>query len=191
MTYCEVDGCGLITDITFISSDGDVFGAHSKNLEAYGEGFPPISNTTQSGQAFAHLPESSDVVKLILLLVHLQRWPDLGKVPFQLLDGLAEATEKYLMFSAMEICKIHMEYVILYINLPLDSEPRLHRAATSSHPFEVLLYSAKHGHWEIANKAAYQALAHWPDDGMTIRLKERPDIFLAWVRRPNKSHDRC
>lgn len=50
---------------------------------------------------------------LILQLVHLQRWPDLGKISFEALDGLAEATEKYMMFSAMEICKFHMAYVVI------------------------------------------------------------------------------
>jgi len=161
---CIVDECKLTTDVILITSDGHKFGAHSKNLEAHGEAFPPISSTSQSNVPFAHLTELSDVVKLILQLVHLQRWPDLGEIPFQLLDGLADATEKYLMFPAMAICKIHME------------------AATSSHPFEVLLYSAKHGYMEIANKAAYQTLPHWPDDEMTSRLMERPDTFLAWMR---------
>lgn len=58
-----------------------------------------------------------------------------------------------------------------------------HRAAISIHPFEVLIYATKHGHHEISNKAAYQALSLWPDEEITSRLMDRPDVFLAWVSR--------
>jgi hypothetical protein len=46
--------------------------------------------------------------------MHHQRQPDSSKFQFKVLSGLAEAVEKYMVFSAMarEVCKIRMKSVI-------------------------------------------------------------------------------
>jgi hypothetical protein len=93
------------------SSDGILFGAHSTNLETYSSGFPPCSFRNNSIEVVT-LPESSEVLALLLQYMHHQRQPDSSKFQFKVLSGLAEAVEKYMIFSAMEVCNIRMKSVI-------------------------------------------------------------------------------
>jgi len=67
----------------------------------------------------ARLHEKSDIVSLILRYMHNARQPDLSEVPFRILSALAEAVEKYKIYSAMEVCKVHMASV-LFVYSPLD-----------------------------------------------------------------------
>jgi hypothetical protein len=94
------------------SSDGVQYGAHSTNLEIYSGGFPPatLMNAPDPGE-IVQMPEMSAVLKLLLQYMHNDRQPDSSKIPFKVLCPLAEAVEKYMVFSAMEVCKIRMQYV--------------------------------------------------------------------------------
>ncbi|KAJ7123784.1 hypothetical protein C8R43DRAFT_1135837 [Mycena crocata] len=82
----QADNCTLEADVLLRSSDGVLYAAHSKNLELYSDGFPPASF---AGADEIRQPDSSN---------------------FELLAGLAEAAEKYMVYSesAMEVCKIQM-----------------------------------------------------------------------------------
>jgi len=102
--------CPLTADIILRSSDGVQYGAHSINLEIYSGGFPPASSTNVTGE-IVQMPETSAVLKLLLQYMHNDRQPDSSKITFKVLYPLAEAVEKYMVFSAMEVCKIRMQYV--------------------------------------------------------------------------------
>ena len=41
----------------------------------------------------------------------IYRTPDMDALDFATLERLADAAEKYHIFSAMEICRLHMKYV--------------------------------------------------------------------------------
>jgi hypothetical protein len=43
--------------------------------------------------------------------MHNARQPNLSKLPFPTLELLAEAVEKYMVFSAMQVCMMHMGFV--------------------------------------------------------------------------------
>ena len=105
--------CPLTTDVILRSSDGVEYGAHSTNLEIYSGGFPPATSTkvTADPGDIVQMPETSAVLKLLLHYMHNDRQPDSSKIPFSVLYPLAEAVEKYMVFSAMEVCKIRMQYV--------------------------------------------------------------------------------
>ncbi|KAG6906583.1 hypothetical protein DXG01_013069 [Tephrocybe rancida] len=130
--------CQLEVDIILESSDGVRFAAHAQNLERFSEGFPPASFTSSSSSTspVVQLEEKSQVVELLLQFMHLKPQPDIEAIPFPILEELANAVEKYLIFSAMAVCRMCM------------------RDQASSHAMHVLGYAAKHGHKTLANQAA-------------------------------------
>jgi hypothetical protein len=105
--------CRLTVDIVLKSSDGILLGAHSANLEMWSSGFPPASFRNPSGSLdLVPLTEASDVLVLLLQYMHHHRQPDSRKFGFDILPRLAEAAEKYEIFSAMEVCRIRMGLVL-------------------------------------------------------------------------------
>ncbi|KAG6859800.1 hypothetical protein C0995_003832 [Termitomyces sp. Mi166 len=106
----ECPDCSLKTDLIFVSSDGVKFAAHAKNLERYSEGFPPATfNPVETDLQVVHLEEESSTVRLLLQYMHLKPQPDIEKISFTELEELANAVEKYLIFSAMMVCKLCMK----------------------------------------------------------------------------------
>ncbi|KAJ6496297.1 hypothetical protein C8R45DRAFT_823515 [Mycena sanguinolenta] len=94
--------------LLLVVSDGVLFRVHRKNLEICTEGFPPseFSNEGEVGE----LTEKAATLKLLFQFVYLKRHPALDTTPFKVLEPLAEASEKYRVFPAMNICHIRMRY---------------------------------------------------------------------------------
>lgn len=65
------------------------------------------------------MKESSEVVLLLLQFMHRQRQPEMSNLPFEVFAELADAVEKYVVFSAMGVCKKKMECVSCYYLLEL------------------------------------------------------------------------
>jgi hypothetical protein len=63
------------------------------------------------GDEVVQLPESSATLDLLFRFCYPQRHPDLEKLDFDILAALSEATEKYQMFSAINVCKYYMRCV--------------------------------------------------------------------------------
>ena len=66
---------------------------------------------TQGKNAVIQLPEKSATLDLLFQFCYPERHPDLNDVAFDILAELAEAAEKYKVFSAISICKIAMKCV--------------------------------------------------------------------------------
>jgi hypothetical protein len=108
LTPCKViPGCPLQTDIVLVSSDGHRFGTHSKNLGEFTGSFP-LHITPANGEEVQIPDLDSTALPLFLQYVHHHRQPDLSHVSFTTLRELAEAVEKYDVYSATEICKVQM-----------------------------------------------------------------------------------
>jgi hypothetical protein len=99
-----ISECNLGVDVILVSSDGVHFGSHTQNISTFAGTFP----CDTEGSNVISLPESSDVVSLLLQYMHQQRQPDSSKFEFAILSRLADAVEKYNVFSAIEVCNIHM-----------------------------------------------------------------------------------
>lgn len=112
VSFPGIPECSFPVDVILQSSDGVIFGAHSANLEMYSSAFPPAAFGPPTLDDIVLLPEPSEIVSLLLQYMHHHRQPDSSKIPFTVLEGLAEAVEKYVIYSAMEVCKIRMEYVL-------------------------------------------------------------------------------
>ena len=102
--------CAADADLTFRSRDGILFKVHRNNLAAHSEGFSPPPGTTSQDE-FVALLENGDTLDLLFQFMSPQRQPDLAGIMFMKLAELAEAAEKYQVFSAMTVCNIYMTYV--------------------------------------------------------------------------------
>jgi hypothetical protein len=84
-------------------------------------GFPSAVFSGAGGEVVL-MEENSDVLRLMLHYMHPHLpQPDSKAIPFSVLEPLANAVEKYLIYPAMEVCKLRMEYV----NLMVTSSIRL------------------------------------------------------------------
>ncbi|KZP11901.1 hypothetical protein FIBSPDRAFT_173097 [Athelia psychrophila] len=154
--------CAQDADVTFESYDHILFRVHKKNLESTSEGFSPPSGTTTSNE-IVQLSERSEVLDLLFQYAYPQRPPDLTSIPFEVFADLAEAAEKYQMFGAMEFCRLLM------------------KAAYNDHPFEVLLYSTRHGYPELMTLAQRRALKLSPADAFKLFPPASYIAFLSYA----------
>jgi len=93
-------------DVTFLSSDLVAFRLHRKYLEATTGGFPGAEFETQG--ELVRLTEPSSVLEVMFQFVYPRRHPRLDKQDFDSVLAIAEAVEKYEVFSAMNTCETRM-----------------------------------------------------------------------------------
>lgn len=99
-------------DVTFQSSDGIQFKLHRKYLEAYTGAFPGDSARELRSDRptdVTHLTESAEILEILFQFVYPRRHPSLEGLAFKDLAPLAEAVEKYEVYSAMTICQIRLK----------------------------------------------------------------------------------
>ena len=97
-------------DLTVHSGDGVAFKVFSKDLETYSDVFPSREALSDTSEEIV-LPETAKVLELLFQFTRRQRQPDLRCVKFAIIAQLAEAVEKYEVFTAIELCKTHMRSV--------------------------------------------------------------------------------
>ncbi|KAJ6546829.1 hypothetical protein B0H19DRAFT_1162680 [Mycena capillaripes] len=122
-------------DIAFRSGDQIIFRVHIRNLETHSDGFPPSAFCAPGGEV-VNLTEPATTLELLFQYMYPQRQPDLNEIELPLLAELAEAVEKYQVYSAMDICKIFMGNGL------------------QDNPLTVLNYAVRHGYRDIADEAA-------------------------------------
>jgi BTB/POZ domain len=101
---------GPDSDITIQSSDGMNFHVHKSNLDLSSAGFAPSEFNT--ADEVVQFTETSTTLNILFKFCYPERHPDLTTLKFEVLAPLAEAAQKYEVFSAMNICKICMQYVL-------------------------------------------------------------------------------
>ncbi|KAJ7037236.1 hypothetical protein C8F04DRAFT_1093025 [Mycena alexandri] len=171
-------------DVVFKSSDGVLFRVHRKNLEVCTEGFPAGDISTLD--EVIELTESSATLELLFRFMYPQRHPALDVTPFKILEPLAEASEKYQVFPAMNICHIRM------------------RDMVNEHPVEVAVYAAKHDYPYLVSQVApmmiamdlVQVVGMLPGYlvlSWTKYLKEWMNVYhkIALFQGGRHSYDRC
>lgn len=94
--------------MTISSSDGVLFKLHRKNLELHSEGFPGTDIPVQNNEMVL-LTEKASTLELLFQYMYREHQPDLSKLEPDEIAELAEASEKYMVFPAMEICKVYMK----------------------------------------------------------------------------------
>lgn len=96
------------------SSDSVLFKVHRRNLETHSGVFASAEDATRpdNGHETVELSETSDILELLFQFMYPQPQPDLRTLDFKTFAGLAEAAEKYMVFSALTLCRMKMECVI-------------------------------------------------------------------------------
>ncbi|KAJ7612288.1 hypothetical protein FB45DRAFT_940249 [Roridomyces roridus] len=146
-------------DVVFQSCDDILFGIHRANLETNTEGFPP-AEFANTGEIIP-LSESSSTLELLFQFIYPRRHPGLDDIAFEALAALAEAAEKYQVFSAMNICKIRMRDVL------------------PNHAPEILAYASRHDYPHLVYGAAPFTF-DVPLSGVVTALPD--NLILPWVR---------
>ncbi|KAJ7434629.1 hypothetical protein B0H11DRAFT_1938394 [Mycena galericulata] len=148
-------------DITIQSSDGVLFKLHRKNLQVHSVVFADAESATlpENGSEVVQLSETSEILDLLFQFMYPQLQPDLKTLEFRLLAGMAEAAEKYMVFSALTLCRMNMKDCIV------------------QNALEVLNYAVKHGH-DFADEAARQSMNSGVADAMKLL---DPDTFTTWI----------
>ncbi|KAJ7646072.1 hypothetical protein DFH06DRAFT_1211065 [Mycena polygramma] len=136
--------CAPDADITISSSDGVLFKVHRKNLEVHSDIFADAANAARPDNVGEEVPQ-----------------PNLQLVDFETFAGVAEAAEKYVVYSALTLCQMRMKDSII------------------SHPLEVLRYAVKHDHVDLANESAQQSMSCEVAKAMEVLPL---DNFKSWVR---------
>lgn len=98
------------TGVTFRSSDGILFFVHRSNLEAHTEFFPgpDLADIIINPDEETVLTEPSEVLAIIFDFVYPRKQPDMDKTDFKIVLQVAEAVEKYQVFSAMKVCEMRL-----------------------------------------------------------------------------------
>ncbi|KAJ6491919.1 hypothetical protein C8R45DRAFT_989920 [Mycena sanguinolenta] len=146
-------------DVVFQSCDGILFGIHRPNLQTNTEGFPPPEISTKG--EIVPLSESASTFELLFQFIYPRRHPALDEIAFVDLAALAEAAEKYQVFSAMNICRIRMRDVL------------------PDHAPAVLTYAAKHDYPFLVSEASSYAF-DMPLAEVVAVLP--PYLILPWVK---------
>ncbi|KAF8878654.1 hypothetical protein CPB84DRAFT_325793 [Gymnopilus junonius] len=120
-------------DITIQSSDGILFKLHRSNLAGITGAFPGPEIDTQG--EIVHLTEPAKVLEIVFQYVYPRKHPSLKDLDFDTLLQVAEAVEKYDVFSAMNTCEWRLSEFL------------------PDHAVEILAHSVKHGYPESIDKA--------------------------------------
>ncbi|KAF5359938.1 hypothetical protein D9758_013971 [Tetrapyrgos nigripes] len=146
-------------DVVFRSSDNVSFHVHQKHLEVYAEGFPLAKHTTPSQNEIIPLSEKSSTLEHLFQFMLPQRPPELDGLDFEQLMALANASEKYVVYSAQSTCALYM------------------RDFLTSHPEQILKYAATYHHNSVIYTLAPQ-LVMKPLTELANLLPH--DVFVPW-----------
>ncbi|KIK67695.1 hypothetical protein GYMLUDRAFT_237911 [Collybiopsis luxurians FD-317 M1] len=91
-------------DVIIRSSDGVDFRLHKKNLECTTGGFPPAEFPSDLND-IVQLTESANTLEILFHAVYPLPFPSLRGLQFDTLLTLAEAAEKYEIFSMIQACR--------------------------------------------------------------------------------------
>ncbi|TRM57721.1 hypothetical protein BD626DRAFT_614570 [Schizophyllum amplum] len=147
--------------VALVSSDNVRFYIDRAKLERESDAFPPADAQLAPGETVP-LTEDGDTLELLLRFVDREEYVNLDDVEFSLLARLAEAAQKYRVYSAMSLCRVFM------------------RAQHDKHPVEVLVYALKHGHDDIVDLAAPHTVGT-PCSEMHAAMPSTSH-YIAWVR---------
>jgi len=165
-------------DVSIQSSDGVIFKLHRFYLAATAGAFPGTEIGTKG--EIVVLEEPEDVLQVVFQFTYPKRHPSLKGVEFNFLRRVAEAAEKYEVFSAMAICEVRLKYVIFRTVLHFkDLSTGFIREFLPIHAMEILKHALEHDNPDLINEAS-RAISRRP---LHDTLKKLPLTYaFSWVR---------
>ncbi|TRM57747.1 hypothetical protein BD626DRAFT_513926 [Schizophyllum amplum] len=147
------------TTIPFVSYDNVTFHIERAKLERAADFVPP-STVTSSPTDPVPLSEYSDTLDLLFRFVDGEVHVHLDAVDFSRAAQLAEAAEKYMVYSAMTVSHLYM------------------KGQAKEHAIRVFEYAAKHNHRDILDVAAPYTIG---TDLHIIQSRVPASFILPWV----------
>jgi len=97
-------------DVTFKSSDKIYFFLHRRNLETHADAFPGPDIPVNQEEVI-NLTESHDILGIVFDFMYPRRQADIEKMEFETVIQIqvAEAVEKYQVYSAMKVCEMRLK----------------------------------------------------------------------------------
>ncbi|KAF8875337.1 hypothetical protein CPB84DRAFT_1966756 [Gymnopilus junonius] len=155
------------SDITIQSSDNVLFKLHIKYLVATSGIF--LGSEIETRGEVVHLEEQANVLEIVFQFIYPRVHPVLEGMEFELIKAIAEAVEKYQIFSAMFVCQTRLRETI-----PL-------------HAIDVLLHGLMHDYDSLINESALRLVR-----SDVIQVAERlPNHYIVpWLKyhRTAKNH---
>lgn len=107
-------------DLILRSVDGLTLHVHKKNLAQHSNIFGDAAGFSGSDDAEERKPdveevpltEKGDILELLLQFMYRRAQPDVSELDFDQAFALAEAAEKYQVFSATQVCRMSMGCVL-------------------------------------------------------------------------------
>ncbi|TRM57750.1 hypothetical protein BD626DRAFT_513940 [Schizophyllum amplum] len=152
------------TTIPFVSRYNTTFHIERAKLERAADFVPP-STVTSSPTEPVTLSENDDTLELLFRFVYCEVHVDLDAIPFRSVAELAEAAEKYMVYSAMTVSYLYM------------------KSHANENALEVFEFAAKHNHRDLLNIAAPYTIG---SDLRFLEPKVSPSFVLPWVNFNNK-----
>lgn len=118
--------------MTFISKDGVRFYLQRKYIEANAGGFPPGEIETRG--EVVQLEETAMTLELLFQFMYPQRHPNIFDLKIGTLAPLAEAAEKYEVFSAMDMCNLYMRYDAVSLNISRNNASKTEKQLLGTLP---------------------------------------------------------
>ncbi|KAF8877234.1 hypothetical protein CPB84DRAFT_1817608 [Gymnopilus junonius] len=129
------------SDIEIRSADGFVFQLHRILLETATGAFPGSEIDTRG--EIVELTEPANILGILFAFLYPKKQSDLAKEDFSVIMAVAEAAEKYEMFSAMTLCSMRLTKFL------------------PQHAPEILAHAVKH-HYPSLIHATVQCFARSP-----------------------------
>ena len=92
-----------------MASDGQRVATHTRNLAEFTGSFPTDIRPAE-GENEVPMPDlDGETLRIFLQYVHHYRQPNISSLLPEKLARLAEAVEKYEVYSATEVCRLQMQ----------------------------------------------------------------------------------
>lgn len=115
------------SDLTIQSCDGQLFRVHQRNLHDWSDAFPGSEMPLQPKDIVC-LSESAKTLELLFQFMYRQPQPDVQNLAIDQIASLAEAVEKYGVFTAQQVCRLVMWCVARVHDVPVqDADPPKHQ----------------------------------------------------------------
>ncbi|KAF6742939.1 hypothetical protein DFP72DRAFT_829199 [Ephemerocybe angulata] len=158
--------CKIVVDVVFRSDDHILFGAHRPNLEMYSEILKEKGFDVESQKAHLVYGDAS-TVRLLLQGMHKFKsaTSSLADLPSDRLWALAEAAERYSVYTFMAACSEHIS--LRPLRHPDDA-------------LKCLVFAVKYGYVGVADSVASSTI-HYDMSTVKKALRGYDSWFNLWV----------
>ncbi|KAF9473650.1 hypothetical protein BDN70DRAFT_843315, partial [Pholiota conissans] len=152
-------------DVTFLSSDCVLFKLHTAHLNSNSY----VLSQEAAGNRPVNLPEAAEVLEVLFQFIEplpasrRNRQPSVLDIEPGLFFAVSEASEKYRVYAAMNICVTHVAMANM----------------ASECPFQILNHCVKYGYSDTVDGTAEKSLSQLLS--AAVHNITSPDVLRRWI----------